>query len=193
MRHDSQLALLPAVWLFEPIWLGSYSRVRNYNFFQRPLTVPSNSRQMTLVGAVQGYCERGNHPPYQLSQCVYTASAILYWLQACMFTESTIHDDVIKWKHFPRYWPFVRGIHRSPVNSPHKSQWRGALVFSLICAWINGCVNNRETGDLRCHRALYNVTVMQCLWPCLRKHIPCLWPYFRKLLRSASGNVCELI
>ena len=23
------------------------------------------------------------------------------------------HDDVIKWKHFPRYWPFVRGIHRS--------------------------------------------------------------------------------
>ena len=32
------------------------------------------------------------------------------------------HDDVMKWKHFPRYWPFVRGIHRSPVNSPHKGQ-----------------------------------------------------------------------
>ena len=47
------------------------------------------------------------------------------------------HDDVIKWKHFPRYWPFVRGIHRSPVNSPHKDQWRGSLMFSLICAWIN--------------------------------------------------------
>ena len=30
------------------------------------------------------------------------------------------YDDVIKWKHFPRYWPYVRGIHRSPVNSPHK-------------------------------------------------------------------------
>ena len=40
------------------------------------------------------------------------------------------HDDVIKWEHFPRYWPFVRGIHRSPVNSPHKGQWRGALMFS---------------------------------------------------------------
>ena len=39
------------------------------------------------------------------------------------------HDDVIKWKHFPRYWPFVRGIHRPPVNSPHKGQWRGALMF----------------------------------------------------------------
>ena len=43
-------------------------------------------------------------------------------------------DDVINWKHFPRYWPFVRGIHRSPVNSPHKGQWRGAWIFSLICA-----------------------------------------------------------
>ena len=43
------------------------------------------------------------------------------------------HDDVIKWKHFPRYWPFVRGIDRSPVNSPHKGQRREALVFSLIC------------------------------------------------------------
>ena len=38
-------------------------------------------------------------------------------------------NDVIKWKHFPRYWPFVRGIHWSPVNSPHKGLWRGALVL----------------------------------------------------------------
>ena len=42
------------------------------------------------------------------------------------------HDDVIKWKHFLRYWPFVQGIHRWPVNSPHKGQWRGALIF---CLW----------------------------------------------------------
>ena len=55
---------------------------------------------------------------------------------------------------------FVRGIHRSPVNSPHKGQWRGALIFSLICAWINGWVNNREAGDLRRLRAHYDVTVM---------------------------------
>ena len=61
------------------------------------------------------------------------------------------HDDVIKWNHFPRYWPFVRGIHRSPVNSPHKGQWRRVLIFSLICAWINGWVNSREAGDLRRH------------------------------------------
>ena len=38
------------------------------------------------------------------------------------------HDDVIEWNQFPRYWPFVRGIHRSLVTSPHKGQWRGALM-----------------------------------------------------------------
>ena len=72
-----------------------------------------------------------------------------------------LYDDVIKWKHFPRYWPFVRGIHRSPVNSPHKGQWRGALLFSLIC--LNSWVNNHEAGDLRRHRAHYDVIVMECL------------------------------
>ena len=68
--------------------------------------------------------------------------------------------DVIKWKHFPRYWPFVRGIHRSPVNSPHKGQWHGALMFSLICACINGWVNNRKAGDLRRYSTHYDVIVV---------------------------------
>ena len=70
------------------------------------------------------------------------------------------HDDVIKWNHFPRYWPFVLGIHRSPMNSPHKGQWRRALRFSLICTRINGWVNNGEAGDLRCYRVHYEVTMM---------------------------------
>ena len=78
------------------------------------------------------------------------------------------HDDVSKWKHFPCHWPFVRGIQRSPVNSPHKGQWRGALVFSFICSRINGWVNNGEAGDLRCHRAHYDVTVMT--WQISRRY-----------------------
>ena len=53
------------------------------------------------------------------------------------------------------------GIHPSSVNSSHKGQWRGALIFSLICAWINGWVNNRETDDLRHHRAHYDVIVIK--------------------------------
>ena len=61
---------------------------------------------------------------------------------------------------FPRYWSFVQGIHRSPVNSPHKGQWQGALMFCLILAWMNGWVNNRGAGDLRRHRAHCDVTVI---------------------------------
>ena len=71
-----------------------------------------------------------------------------------------MHDDVIRWKHFPRYWSFVRGIHRSPVNSPHKGQWHGALMCSLICTRINRWVNNGEAGDLRRYRTHCDVTVM---------------------------------
>ena len=56
--------------------------------------------------------------------------------------------------------PFLGGILRSPVNSPHKCQWCGALMFSLICLCINVWVNNREAGDLRRHRAKYDVIVM---------------------------------
>ena len=70
-------------------------------------------------------------------------------LHLCICEAFWNHDDVIKWEHFPPYWPFVRGIHRSPVNSQHKGQWRGALMFSLVCAWIYDWVNNSEAGDLR--------------------------------------------
>ena len=86
--------------------------------------------------------------------------------QALTVWKSMKHEEVIKWKHFPRYWPLVRGIHRSPVNSPHKCQWRGTLIFSLIFAWIKGWVNNGEAGDLRCYRAHYDVIVMiNPFWP----------------------------
>ena len=88
------------------------------------------------------------------------------------------HDDVIKWKHFPRYWPFARGFHRSPVKSPHKGQWRGALMFSVISAWINGWVNNREAGDLRRHQVHCDVIVMH-------DHPKLVPPYASATLRYA--------
>ena len=65
------------------------------------------------------------------------------------------------WSNFLYNWIWKSTMMMSPVNSPHKGQWRGALMLSLICAWINDWVNNREAGDLRCHRAHYDVTVMQ--------------------------------
>ena len=70
------------------------------------------------------------------------------------------HDNFIKWKHFPRNWPFVWGIHRWPVNFLHRGQWRGAFIFYLICARVNGWVNILEAGDVRRHSAHYDVIVM---------------------------------
>ena len=70
------------------------------------------------------------------------------------------HDDVIKWKHCPRCWSLVRGIHRSPVNSLYKGKWRWPFMFSLLCTWINGWVNNWDSSDLRRHRAHYDITAM---------------------------------
>ena len=79
------------------------------------------------------------------------------------------HEDVIKWKHFPRYWPFVRGIHRVTGEFPTQRPVTRSFDVSLICTWtqktvpevINVWVNNRETGDLKRHRAHYDVIVMQ--------------------------------
>ena len=85
--------------------------------------------------------------------------ADLICIRDANMANTVAHADVIKWKHFP-----------------HKGQWRGALMFSLIFAWINGWVNNREAGDWRRYRTHYDVTVMyKCLsiqrWYAISKHI----------------------
>ena len=69
------------------------------------------------------------------------------------------------WRHqmetFSALLALCAGNSPVPVNSPHKGQWRGALMFSFICVWINDWVNNREAGDLRRHRGHYDVNVMK--------------------------------
>ena len=52
------------------------------------------------------------------------------------------------------------GEFTGPRWIPHKGQWRGALMFTLIYAWINDWVNNREAGGLRRYRGHYDVIVM---------------------------------
>ena len=57
------------------------------------------------------------------------------------------------------------GMGNSPVTGEFPSQWlvaRNFQMFSLICAWTNGWVNNQDAGDLRRHRDHYDVTVMTC-------------------------------
>ena len=129
---------------------------------------------------------------------VHRASDVERW---CVFAVCLIklqHDDVFKWRHFPRYWPFVWGIHRSLVNSLHKGQWRGALIFSLICVWISCWVNNGEAGDLRRHRAHYDVTIMDRRVTCdlwgNDAHVVSIWwtqecAYHQFMMTSSNGNI----
>ena len=81
------------------------------------------------------------------------------------------------------------GIHRSPVNSPHKGQWRGALRFSLICAWTDSCANNGDAGGLRRHRTHYDVIVMISR-VYVRRHRYLQWPTRQQIL---SGSFAALI
>ena len=114
---------------------------------------------------------------YTNAQTLITRTQVGWWICLCAYilceciniqqskTDKLEHkgharDDVIKWNYFPCYWSFVRGIHRSPVNYPHKVQWRAALMFSLIFAWTNIWANNRDAGDFRHHRPHYDVIVM---------------------------------
>ena len=88
-------------------------------------------------------CHNFHYKPISISQC------------ACIWSTVTSSVGNI----FRVTGPLCGEFTGHRVNFPHKGQWRGALVFYLICAWINGWVNNREAGNLRRHRAHYDVTV----------------------------------
>ena len=67
-------------------------------------------------------------PPSAAYMQHWFGSALLQIMACCLFCTNMMTS----WEHFLHYWPFVRGIHQSAVNSPHKHQWRGTLMFSLI-------------------------------------------------------------
>ena len=74
------------------------------------------------------------------------------------------------WRHLMETYSALLaiGARNSPMNFPHKGQWRGALILSLICAWLNGRVINREVGDLIHYHAHCDIIIMYCLTNILR-------------------------
>ena len=108
-----------------------------------------------------------------------------------------IKANITWWRHqmetFSALLALCAGNSPVPVKSPHKGQWRGALMLSLICAWMNDWVNNREAGDLRHHRGHYDVNVMKtCFsrWKCR------IWEYDNQvtygfMLKNLS-NICQI-
>ena len=118
---------------------------------------------------------------------MYICASLWSWEIHCTNSniDKSCHVDIFECKHFLRYWTFVQGIHRSPVNSPHKGQWQGALMFSFICVWINGWVNNCEAGDLRRYHAHYDVIVM---YICTR-----IWSWEVHCTKSNIDKSCAFV
>ena len=97
------------------------------------------------------------------------------------------HDDVIEWKPFPPYWPFVRGNHRPPVNSPHKGQWRGAFgaapgIYILAFIWPS------QTRKRACARPLQSISML-CRVVQEKYGMAVLWPQFSPHGRQGSCAV----
>ena len=69
-------------------------------------------RQRTILTRFQKY-------PQDKHQRNMKHNRVILYLESCIWIYRQqligIHDDVIKWKKNPRYWPFMWGIHRSPV------------------------------------------------------------------------------
>ena len=125
--------------------------------YRSPSCVISNSL-LVLSGSFSIYLISWYYQ-HRVNRLIIFVGCLLVRSHSNSYPVKLYHDDVIKWKHFPRNWPFARGIHRSPVNSPHRPVTR-SLDVSLICARINGGVNNHGAGYLWRYQAHYNVTVM---------------------------------
>ena len=101
------------------------------------------------------------------------------------------------WRHqmetFSALLALCAGNSPVPVNSPHKGQWRGTLMFSLICAWINDWVNNREAGDLRRYRVHYDVTLMFLRWQDLQCDLTHVWSGHHNRQRIACLHAIDYV
>ena len=108
---------------------------KNYLPQNGPSELPQFRKKYRALGRQKNGVQHATeiYPIPRYTRPWYIRSTLYYQNTIPLQEMAQCHDDVIKWKHFPRYWPFVRGIHWSPLNSRHKVQWRRALMFTLIC------------------------------------------------------------
>ena len=140
----------------------------NQNALEFYVHSPTTSLRKNITSILRRYDIYLHHTPLWPPIASHTASKKHLWLQVISRNSDNIRvcsARITWWRHqmetFSSLLALYAGIHRSPVNSPHKGQWRGALMLSLINTWINGWVNNREADDLRRHRVHYDVIVIR--------------------------------
>ena len=132
-------------------------------FFSRAITIHVSSRYLQkksgpLSSTELQWHERDGRALGQCSQSFYFAHMTEMW------------QVISKWLHqmerFSALLALCAGNSPIPVNSPHKGQWRGALMFSLICVWINDWVNNREAGVLRQVMRSFDISLLLASTSC---------------------------
>ena len=109
------------------------------------------------------------------------------------------HQQPSWWRHqmetFSALLAICAGNSPAPMNSPHKGQWCGALMFTLICARINGWANNREAGDLRRHRAHFDVIIMVTVsrspWLVRFQRLECFYAHGFASLNFVVGTLSD--
>ena len=147
--HEFQFSLLPAIALTGTVFILCYMHCINI-LPLLPTNQPTRYRRLWVEIPVTSWFVIWSVLPY-VSMFEWYFMFEPPCCRAYQWSECACVSSWSWWRHqmetSPRYWSFVRGIHRSSVNSPRKDQWRGALMFSLICAWINGWVNHRVAGD----------------------------------------------
>ena len=145
-------------------WLGAYtqwtlihwSTIRKRHLQMRFLSLSWEKKTISWIGTWLMF-----FPEVDISQ----KPAVLQVMALCQTSDKALSESMMIDFH---YDSSTRNILRvtgplwgkSTGDSPHKGQWRGALVFSLIYTWANGWVNNRDVGDLRRHRTHYDVPVI---------------------------------
>ena len=162
-----------------PLYSGSC--VYHHVGMRRPV---ANRNVVILVSNRRYAISNHNADSVIISCCINRITEISF----CFITNNQTKfkgDDVIKWQHFPRHWRFVRGIHRSSVNSPHKGQWRRALVLSLICVWTNGCAQQGSRWFETLPRSLWRHSNASARWV--------LYHWRVRRQRSESGPAADYI
>ena len=120
------------------------------------------------------------------------------------------HDDVMKWKRFPRYWPFVMGIHRSPVDSPFKGSVTAVLMFffdvrlnKLLneqsnCWWVETPRRSFDAIVMAVTEVLYAIKAPTVIWyMCVFilftcANLLCYGYYAVLILFCVKGDFCQI-
>ena len=183
---------------------------KNYMYWIIAATQP----KWKLCNEYQSECiseiERQNSPKlcYKFSLTIFVSCSQITWMK-----KTINHDDVIKWKHFPRHWPFVRGIHRCrwiPHTKASNAElwcflWSAIISLMIISIswisvvftgfWLHTLNNNHVYTLLTDNTEFRHLDVSPCLKMCFENvwfHAMKYFPMERYLSHKAMKTIADI-